>query len=196
MSFQLTGLPVRLRDLQVGRGVAVALVCAASKGLGRASAEALARDGFRVAICARGGDALARRPRRARRRPAPRCSPIQADLVSAGGRRARARRDGGALRRARRPRHQHRRPAVRPLHDARRARLDRAPSTRCSSASSGSAAAPIPHMQARGGGRIINITSISVKQPIAGWCCRTRCARRSRRSPRRSRWSWRRTTSW
>ena len=26
----------------------------------------------------------------------------------------------------------------------------------------------IPHMQARGGGRIINITSISVKQPIAG----------------------------
>jgi len=36
----------------------VALVCAASKGLGRASAEALARDGFHVAICARGGEAL------------------------------------------------------------------------------------------------------------------------------------------
>ena len=36
----------------------VALVCAASKGLGRASAEALARDGVRVAICARGGPAL------------------------------------------------------------------------------------------------------------------------------------------
>src|SRR6266576_2370539 len=34
-------------------------LCAASKGLGRASAEALARDGVRVAICARGGDALA-----------------------------------------------------------------------------------------------------------------------------------------
>jgi 3-oxoacyl-[acyl-carrier protein] reductase len=28
--------------------------------------------------------------------------------------------------------------------------------------------AAIPHMQARGGGRIINITSISVKQPIEG----------------------------
>jgi 3-oxoacyl-[acyl-carrier protein] reductase len=28
--------------------------------------------------------------------------------------------------------------------------------------------AAIPHMQARGGGRIINVTSISVKQPIAG----------------------------
>ena len=36
----------------------VALVCAASKGLGRASAEALARDGFKVAICARGEKAL------------------------------------------------------------------------------------------------------------------------------------------
>src|SRR4029453_4380229 len=28
--------------------------------------------------------------------------------------------------------------------------------------------ASIPHMRARGGGRIINITSISVKQPIQG----------------------------
>src|SRR5260221_2073 len=36
----------------------VALVCAASKGLGKASAEALARDGVRVAICSRGGPSL------------------------------------------------------------------------------------------------------------------------------------------
>lgn len=41
------------------RGRPVALICAASRGLGRASAEALARDGFHVAICARGRDALA-----------------------------------------------------------------------------------------------------------------------------------------
>jgi len=36
----------------------VALVTASSKGLGRASAEALAADGAKVVICARGGDAL------------------------------------------------------------------------------------------------------------------------------------------
>jgi len=37
----------------------VALVTAASRGLGRASAMALAREGAKVAICARGTDALA-----------------------------------------------------------------------------------------------------------------------------------------
>jgi 3-oxoacyl-[acyl-carrier protein] reductase len=37
----------------------VALVTAASKGLGRAAAEALAGEGVRVVICARGADALA-----------------------------------------------------------------------------------------------------------------------------------------
>ena len=57
---------------------------------------------------------------------------------------------------------------VRPVHVARRRARGPTPSTRCSSASSGCAAAPIPHMRARGGGRIINITSISVKQPIEG----------------------------
>jgi len=36
----------------------VAVVTAASKGLGRASAEALAAEGAKVVICARGGDAL------------------------------------------------------------------------------------------------------------------------------------------
>lgn len=43
-------------DLQLSGKVA--LVCGGSKGLGRASAEALKREGARVAICARGEDAL------------------------------------------------------------------------------------------------------------------------------------------
>jgi 3-oxoacyl-[acyl-carrier protein] reductase len=44
--------------MDLGIGGKVALVTASSKGLGRASAEALAADGARVVICARGGDAL------------------------------------------------------------------------------------------------------------------------------------------
>lgn len=45
--------------MDLGISGKVALVTAASKGLGRASAVALAREGAKVAICARGADALA-----------------------------------------------------------------------------------------------------------------------------------------
>jgi len=44
--------------MDLGIAGKVALVTASSKGLGRASAEALATDGAKVVICARGGDAL------------------------------------------------------------------------------------------------------------------------------------------
>src|SRR6476469_5439158 len=45
--------------MDLGIAGRVALVTAASRGLGRASAVALAREGAKVAICARGADALA-----------------------------------------------------------------------------------------------------------------------------------------
>lgn len=45
--------------MDLGISGRVALVTAASKGLGRASAVALAREGAKVVVCARGGDALA-----------------------------------------------------------------------------------------------------------------------------------------
>jgi 3-oxoacyl-[acyl-carrier protein] reductase len=44
--------------MDLGISGKVALVTASSKGLGRASAEALAADGAKLVICARGGDAL------------------------------------------------------------------------------------------------------------------------------------------
>jgi 3-oxoacyl-[acyl-carrier protein] reductase len=144
----------------------VALVCAASKGLGRASAEALARDGMRVAICARGGDALADTAMALEALGAE-ALPIQADLRQAadvaqvvertveafGGLDVLVTNTGG--------------PPSAPfmaLDDA--AWAEAIDSLLLSVVRLCRAA--VPHLQARGGGRIIHVTSISAQQPIAG----------------------------
>ena len=144
----------------------VALVCAASKGLGRASAEALARDGVRVAICSRGGPALAAAAA-AINAAGGEALAIEADLRRAedvtraiettvarfGGLDILVTNSGG--------------PPSGPfmtLDDA--AWTDAIDSLLLSVVRLCRGA--VPHMQARGGGRIINITSISVKQPIEG----------------------------
>jgi 3-oxoacyl-[acyl-carrier protein] reductase len=144
----------------------VALVCAASKGLGKASAEALARDGARVAICARGGQALAETAASLRAAGAD-VLPIEADLRRAedidrviaatvatfGGLDILVTNTGG--------------PPSGPFMTLdERAWLDAIDSLLLSVVRLCRGA--IPHMQARGGGRIINVTSISVKQPIEG----------------------------
>jgi 3-oxoacyl-[acyl-carrier protein] reductase len=144
----------------------VALVCAASKGLGKASAEALARDGARVAICARGGQALAETAASLRAAGAD-VLPIEADLRRAedidrviaatvatfGGLDVLVTNTGG--------------PPSGPFMTLdERAWLDAIDSLLLSVVRLCRGA--IPHMQARGGGRIINVTSISVKQPIEG----------------------------
>ena len=144
----------------------VALVCAASKGLGRASAEALGRDGVRVAICARGREALTATAD-AMRSAGAEVLPIEADLrraddvsraiettVATFGRLDILVTNTGG-------------PPSGPfmtLDEA--AWLEAIDSLLLSVVRLCRGA--IPHMQARGGGRIINITSISVKQPIAG----------------------------
>jgi 3-oxoacyl-[acyl-carrier protein] reductase len=144
----------------------VALVCAASKGLGRASAEALARDGLRVAICARGGDALAATAV-ALQASGAEVLPIQADLRRAdeitrviettvemfGGLDVLVTNTGG--------------PPSGPFMTLEEsAWIDAIDSLLLSVVRLCRGA--IPYMQARGGGRIINVTSISVKEPIEG----------------------------
>jgi 3-oxoacyl-[acyl-carrier protein] reductase len=144
----------------------VALICAASKGLGRASAEALARDGFKVAICARGEAALTQTAG-AIRAAGGDVLPLVADLskiddvervIAAtverfGGLDVLVTNTGGP-------------PSGPFMAIDEQTWLTAIDSLLLSVVRLCRAA--IPHMQARGGGRIINITSISVKQPIEG----------------------------
>jgi 3-oxoacyl-[acyl-carrier protein] reductase len=144
----------------------VALVCAASKGLGRASAEALARDGFRVAICARGRDALAD-AERALAASGAEVLAIPADLSNAadvarvfdatvdrfGGLDVLVTNTGGP-------------PSGPFMAIDERAWIQAVDALLLSVVRLCHGAVPL--MRARGGGRIIHITSISVKQPIAG----------------------------
>jgi 3-oxoacyl-[acyl-carrier protein] reductase len=144
----------------------IALVCAASKGLGRASAAALARDGVSVAICSRGGAALEEAAASSAaaggevmaiaadlRRPADIADVVERTVRRFGGLDILVTNTGG--------------PPSGPfvsLDDA--AWTDAIDSLLLSVVRLSRAV--IPYMQARGGGRIINITSISVKQPIDG----------------------------
>ena len=144
----------------------VALVCAASKGLGRASAEALARDGFKLAICARGREALAGTERALSGAGADVLA-IPADLSDAadvdrvfaatmerfGGLDVMVTNTGG--------------PPSGPFMSIDEREWINAIDALLLSVVRLFRGA-IPLMQARGGGRIIHVTSISVKQPIAG----------------------------
>jgi len=144
----------------------VALVCAASKGLGRASAEALARDGMKVAICSRGGPALRDAEAAIRagggdvvaieadlRRAADVAHAIETTVRTFGGLDVLVTNTGG--------------PPSGPFMSIDEAAWADAIDSLLLSVVRLCRAA-VPHMRARGGGRIINVTSISVKQPIPG----------------------------
>jgi 3-oxoacyl-[acyl-carrier protein] reductase len=150
----------------VSAATPVALVCAASKGLGRATAEALARDGFRVAICARGRDAL-RDAEHALAATGAEALAIPADLSNAADVdrvfQATVERFGGLdvlVTNAGGP------PSGPFMAFDERVWIQAIDSLLLSVVRLCRGA--IPLMQQRGGGRIIHITSISVKQPIAG----------------------------
>jgi 3-oxoacyl-[acyl-carrier protein] reductase len=145
----------------------VALVCAASRGLGKAAAHALAAEGARVALVARGQEALDRACSEIRSATGASVLPLRADLsvaedidravrdtaatfggldilvTNAGGPRSAL---FGAL-----------------TEDDWRRAIDLTLMSvvrLCMRA--------VPFMRRRGGGRIINITSVSAKQPVDG----------------------------
>jgi 3-oxoacyl-[acyl-carrier protein] reductase len=145
----------------------IALVCAASKGLGKAAALSLAAEGARVAICARNADALEAAAADIRRTTDAEVAAIPADLTRAadidrliaavvqrwGGIDVLVTNAGGPP------------PGLfETLSDEDwRAAFDLlllSVVRLCRAA--------VPAMRRRGGGRIINITSISAKQPIDG----------------------------
>ena len=144
----------------------VALVCAASKGLGLASAQALAREGATIAICSRGGPALAAAAADLER-AGHRARAFEADLRSAaditrlvdgvvaafGGIDILVTNTGG--------------PPSGPFMTFGDAEWGDAIDLLLLSVVRLCRAA-VPHMQARGGGRIIHVTSISARQPVDG----------------------------
>lgn len=145
----------------------VAFVAAASRGLGRAAAECLAGGGARVAIVARGADTLQAAADAIRRDTGAEVLPIVADVSRAedviqavnqtvdrfGGLDILVTNAGG--------------PKSGPFgtltEDDWRDAIDL---TLMSVVRLTMAA--VPHLRRRGGGRIINITSIAAKQPVAG----------------------------
>jgi 3-oxoacyl-[acyl-carrier protein] reductase len=147
--------------VDLGLGGRVALVTASSKGLGRASAQALSQEGAKVVLCARDGRALeeaaAAMPGEALAVPADVTDPdTPARLVAAaverfGGLHVLVANAGGP-------------PPGRSLEvtdDALLAAIDAN-----LLASIRLVRAAVPHMRAAGWGRICLIASISVKQPI------------------------------
>lgn len=63
-----------------------AIVCAASKGLGRACALALAEAGVELVICARGGEALEATAQEIRARTGVTVTPVRCDVTTEEGR--------------------------------------------------------------------------------------------------------------
>lgn len=153
--------------MDLGLGERVALVGAASKGLGRAIAEELAREGARVVICARGANDLTAAAHEISRATGAEIEPVVADLASADG--------------------------IRTVLDAANHRFGRVdvlvtntggpPAGPCEAhdwaAWQGAVdlllrsaveltRGVLPGMRERGWGRILAVTSIAVKQPVDG----------------------------
>jgi 3-oxoacyl-[acyl-carrier protein] reductase len=144
----------------------VALVAASSRGLGRASAEALAADGADLVLCARGAEALEETADAIRRTAGVRVAAVAADVADpAGVARVVAAAEslgpvdilvtnaGGP------PAGPFESHSAEAWRDAVRTNLESVVAL---------VGAVLPGMKARRWGRIINVTSIAVKQPVDG----------------------------
>lgn len=153
--------------METGLDGKCAIVCAASKGLGRASALALARDGARVVMCARTASTLNAAADEIRAATGATILPVVADVsIGADIDRLIARASdalgaidilvtntGG--------------PKSAPFESLTDADWSSAIDSLLLSVVRLSRGV-IPHMRRRGGGRIVHVTSVSVKQPIEG----------------------------
>ncbi len=151
----------------VSRSDRCAIVCAASKGLGKASALALARDGVRVAICARAREPLEAAAAEIRAATSAVVVPIVADVARAEDVKRLVAQAAAAL-------------GAIDILVTNTGGPKSGPFESLSDddwiASMDSIVmsvvrlcrAVIPHLRERGGGRIIHVTSVSVKQPIDG----------------------------
>ncbi len=145
----------------------IALVAAASRGLGRAAARALAADGFQVAICSRRREAIDAAARDIKQETGAEVAAFAADLSTPEGPAAVVRqtveRFGGLD------------VLVTNTGGPRSATFEALTDADWQAAFDSLlmsvvrlCRAAIPVMRARGGGRIINITSVAVRQPVDG----------------------------
>lgn len=144
-----------------------AIVCAASKGLGKAAAHALAEQGARVAICAREAPSLERAAGEIREATGALVVPILADVSRADDVErliACAARELGAVDILITNTGGPKSGPFEAISD--RDWIDSIDSIVMSAVRL--CRAVIPHMRQRSGGRIIHVTSVSVKQPIDG----------------------------
>jgi 3-oxoacyl-[acyl-carrier protein] reductase len=152
-------------DMETGLQHRVAIVAASSKGIGRATALALAAEGTKLALCARHADPLNQVAEEARKLHGVEVYTDTLDVAEDD----RVRQFVEAV---------HRRfghidicvtnaggPPAKPFAETTMAEWDRAYQLNLRSIVS-FAHAVLPHMQQRGWGRFITITSVAVKQPV------------------------------
>ncbi len=144
----------------------LALVAASSRGLGRAVADELAREGARLVLCARGRDALERAAGEIRDRTGAEVHTVAADLSTEAGVEAAvavAMEQGGAeilfTNTGGPPPGPFARHGIEVWRGAVRQNLESVV---------GLIRGTLPAMERRGWGRIVNCTSVAVKQPVEG----------------------------